>query len=83
MNKVLVDIHVPAIYDHFDIFAPVDIPIKELSSIIANGVAEITNGRYIASECEQLCTKDPVGLLNPFLTLKDYGVNDGMQLYLI
>lgn len=83
MNKVLIEIHIPAIYDHFDIFAPVDVPIKDLNIIIANGVAEITNGKYIASECEQLCMKEPYGLLNPTLTLQDYGIKDSTQLYLI
>lgn len=83
MNKVLIEIHVPAIYEHFDIFAPVDIPIRELNVIIANGVAEITNGKYISSKSEQLCLKEPSGLLNPSLTLQDYGIKDGTKLYLI
>ena len=71
MNKVLIEINVPAIQDHFDIFAPTDVPIKELNVIITNGIAEITNGKYIVSECEQLCLKEPSGLLNPSLTLQD------------
>lgn len=83
MNKVLVEIYVPAIYDHFDIFAPIDVPIKDLNGIIASGVAELTNGKYVSSKCEQLCLKEPSGLLNPSLTLEDYGIKDGTQLYLI
>ena len=83
MNKVLIEIHIPAIYNHFDIFAPVDVPIKDLSVIITDGVAEITNGKYIPSGSEQLCLKEPAGLLNPALTLQDYNIKDGMQLYLI
>lgn len=83
MNKVLVEIYVPAIYEHFDVFVPTDASIKELNGIIANGIAEITNGKYIVSGCEQLCIKEPSGLLNPALTLQDYGIKDGIQLYLI
>ena len=83
MNKVLIELHVPAIYTQFDIFAPIDVPIKDLKGILTNGIVEITNGKYIASECEQLCLKEPTGLLNPSLTLQDYGIKDGMQLYLI
>ncbi len=83
MNKVLVVIHIPAIYDQFDIFLPIDIPISDLSRIIADGIAEITNGKYIASESEQLCLKEPTGLLNPSLTLQDYNIKDGAHLYLI
>ena len=83
MNKILVELHVPAIYEHFDIFVPIDVPIKELNKIIANGITEITNGKYIASEREQLCLKEPSGLLNPWYSLQDYGIKDGTQLYLI
>ena len=83
MNKVLVEVFVPAIEDHFDIFAPVDVPIRDLIGIMADGVAELTNGKYIPSGCEQLCLKEPEGLLDPALALQDYGIKDGTQLYLI
>lgn len=83
MNKVLIEICVPAIGDHFDVFAPVDVPIRELNGIVANGIAEITSGKYVASEEEHLCRKEPVSVLNPSLTLQDYDIQDGIQLYLI
>ena len=83
MNKNLIELHIPAIDEHFDIFVPVDVSIKELIEIIASGVSEITDGKYIASKCEQLCLKEPIGILNPALTLQDYGIKNGMRLYLI
>jgi len=83
MNKVLLEIHIPAISEHFDIFVPVDVPVGTLIKIITDGVAEITNDKYVISGCEQLCLKEPPGLLNPRCTLQDYGAKDGMQLYLI
>ena len=83
MNKALIEICVPAIGECFDIFVPVDIPIRDITKVIANGVGEISNGRYISSEAERLCLKEPSGLLNPSLTLQDYGINDSMQIYLI
>ena len=83
MNRVLVELYVPAIGEHFDMFVPTDVPIQKLNKIIASGVAELTNGIYIVSNEEQLCTKEPCGVLNPMLTLQDYGANDGEQIYLI
>ncbi len=83
MNKVLIEIHIPSIYDHFDVFVPSDVALKELHAIIADGVSEITNGKFVASGSEQLCSKDPCGLLNPALTLQDYGIKDGAKMYLI
>lgn len=83
MNKVLIEIYVPAIYEYFDIFAPIDVPVKDLQKIIADGITEITNEKYIASGNEQLCLKEPAGLLNPSLTLQDYDIKDGTQICLI
>ena len=83
MNKILVKIFVPAVKDSFDMFVPADIQIQDVTRVIASGVVEITNGKYLTSGFEQLCLKEPAGLLNPSLTLVDYGVCDGTQLYLI
>ena len=83
MNKVLVKICVPATGDNFDTFVPTDVPIQAVNRVLADGVVELTNGRYLSSGMEQLCRKAPQGVLNPALTLQDYGVQDGMQLYLI
>lgn len=83
MNKVLVEIYIPAIGEHFDIFVPVDVSIRDVTKVITDGVVEITNGKYVASNCELLCLKEPAGLLDPSCTLGDYGVKVGTQLYLI
>lgn len=83
MNKVLVELHIPATGDRFDTFVPVDVPIKDLIGVFAGGVAEITNGKYVVSGSEHLCMKESTGLLNPRLSLKDYGVKNGMRLYLV
>ena len=83
MNKALVELYVPAVGDYFDVFVPVDVPIGELTDVIANGIVELTNGKYVASKYEQLCLRVPAGLLNPSLTLQDYGVKDGTRLYFV
>lgn len=83
MNKVLIELHIPAIGEHFDIFIPTDVEVRNLNEIIANGISEITNGKYIPSKCELLNLAEPFGLLNPNLTLSDYNIKNGMKLYLI
>lgn len=83
MNKVLVEIHIPATGDHFEAFVPIDVQIRDITHVIVNGIVEITNGKYVASNCEQLCMKEPQGLLEPSLCLHDYGVKDGMHLYVV
>lgn len=83
MNKILVKICVPVTGDEFDMFVPVDVPIKDVTRVMADGVVDVTNGRYLTSGLEQLCLRAPDGVLNPSLTLEDYGICDGMSLYLI
>ena len=83
MNKVLIEVCMPAIGEHFDVFVPMDVPIQEVNSLLAEGISEITNGKYTVSKCELLCTKEPAGLLDPSLCLRDYGIKNGTQLYLI
>ena len=83
MNKVLIKICVPATADCFDMFVPTDVPIQNIRCVIADGVMDLTNGEFLPSGCECLCLKEPLGVLNPSLTLDDYGLRDGMCLYLI
>ena len=83
MDKVLVGIHIPAIRERYDAFVPLDSTIAELTAIIANGVTELTDSKYGVSSLEMLSLKDPELLLDPHLTLRDYNVRDGMQLYLL
>ncbi len=83
MDKILVGIHIPAVHEQYDAFVPLDAEISELTSIIANGVSEITDGKYSVSGLEMLSLQDPEYLLDPRLTLRDYNVRDGMQLWLL
>lgn len=83
MEKVLVGIHVPAAKTRSDAFVPIDVPISVLTGILSDGFRELTNGKYEVSNLEMLSLNEPQLLLNPGLTLRDYCVEDGMQLYLI
>ena len=83
MNKVLIELVIPAIGDYVDVFVRVDVPIRDLTKVIIDGIVEITNGRYVTSNGEHLCMMEPMGMLNPKLSLFDYGVIDGTQLYLV
>lgn len=83
MEKILVGIHVPAAKISSDAFVPLDVPISELTAVLADGFNELTNGKYEVSKLEMLSLKERKMLLNPSFTLRDYCVEDGMQLYLI
>lgn len=83
MEKVLVGIHAAAVGLRYDAFVPTDVPISKLTALIAGGVAELTDGKYEPSGLELLSLQDPEYLFDPMLTLSDYQIKDGMQLFLI
>ncbi len=83
MDKVLVAIHAPSANVCYDAFVPIDMPIADLVTVISQACSELTNGKYEMSKREILSLKSPDTLLSPKLTLRDYSIQDGMQLYLI
>ncbi len=83
MDKVLIAFHAPSVNMSYDAFTPCDIPIAELLPIVSQAFHDLTNGKYETSEREILCLSSPNMLLNPKLTLNDYNIQDGMQLYII
>lgn len=83
MDKILVSLFVPSVQENFDLFVPSDLEIGTLSSVLANAVHDLSNGRYCVSEKERLIITFPDAVLNPEKTLSEYGVNDGAKLMLI
>ncbi len=83
MEKLLVSLFVPAVDGHYDVFLPRDLKVKILTNILADGVADLCNGRYSRSNKEFLVMLEPSSLLNPESCLDDYGVKDGARLALI
>lgn len=83
MDKLLIGLYVPAILEHFDLFAPPRLQVSVLTEILANSVSDLSNGRYTVSGREMLSTQDTSILLHPERCLADYGIEDGAQFILI
>lgn len=83
MGKILIRLEIPSVKEQYDLFVPTDIDIKSLTNILANGIQELSNGRYGTSGKEMLMNRSPVSLLNPNKTLDDYCIKDGSVLIII
>ena len=46
MNKILVEIYVPAINATFDAYIPLESKINEIGILIANAIEDLSNGEY-------------------------------------
>lgn len=82
MNKILIELAVPSIEEHFDLFVPVNVPVGQLCELLADGLTQMTNGHYCSSGRELLCLNAPNKLLAKDLTLGDYGIYNGDKLVL-
>ena len=83
MEKVLISLSVPALPDQYEVFVPDDMPLGELVPLLVEGVASISAGRYQSSGEEMLCDAQK-GLLNRLqLTLRQCGLGNGDELYLL
>ncbi len=83
MKKILVSLFVPAVQEKYDLFVPSELEIRALSSVLANAICDLCNGRYCVSGKERLLRKSPDAVLNPDKTFSEYGINDGTELILI
>lgn len=46
MNKVLVEVYVPAINNKFDAYIPLESKIEEIGLLLANGIVDLTDNKY-------------------------------------
>ncbi len=83
MDKILIRLSVPALGEEFDLFVPVKLKIGFLTRILAEGVSELSSGRYNLSGEEMLNQRTPARLLDPRKTLAEYGVEEGADLVLL
>ena len=83
MEKVLLGVHAAAINAKYDAFVPGDMPISQLTTILADGISELTDGKYKSSGHEMLSLEESALPLDPDRTLDDYQVKNGMQIYLV
>lgn len=83
MDKIIIQLTVPAVNREFDIFVPLDLNVGELTKIIVRGVEDLCDGAYIPSGNEMLNLRGLRAPLNPLFTLYSYGIKDGAEIFLI
>ena len=81
--KILVNVFVPAISERYDILVPDDLRIRTVVGLIASGVEDLSDGNYISSGEECLCSVEKDILLRENTTLKNYGIQNGDHLMIM
>ena len=79
MDKVLIELYIPAIREHFDVFVP-NFLICILRQLLGKSVEELSDNRYVSSGKEILCDYKTFMIFNDEKCLKDYKVQNGAKL---
>ena len=83
MNKVLVEISVPAAGDKFDIFIPLDIKFGDVLEMVSLAVMELTEGKFNPDKDTILCDAVTGEILDVNIEGAEQGLKNGSRLMLI
>jgi len=83
MSKVLIDLEIPSIGEHHDVFLPLDVKVSDIISLLSGSVNDLVVSEYVASGQEFLCYKEKNIIFDMDRNLESYGVKNGDHLTLI
>lgn len=83
MNKILVEIQVPAIGTSYDFWIPVHLYLNEVLLSVGKALEDLSNGSFLLSEDTVICDKADGAILNLEKTVADLGIKNGSVLLLI
>lgn len=83
MEKILIEIFLPASGKKFEVFVPIKNKLSEIQPVLADMIASLSIGVYTSSEESVLCDKETGIIYNINLSIEDLGLKNGSQLILI
>ncbi len=83
MNKIMVEVYLPAAGKSYDVRIPVFRRIGEIIPLLEVGMAELEPGYFIPSGNSVLCDRETGVILNVNLTVDETGILNGTRLMLI
>jgi len=83
MKKYLVDVYLPTIGRHYDVYLPTGKRIGEATQLIVGVAESLSNGNYRGSETSMLLNADSGKPLKKEETVYDAGIRNSSRLILI
>lgn len=83
MNKVTVEVYLPAAQRAFDVQVPADSRLSLVTELIGRTMEEVSDGLYRADAAAVLCERDTGEILNINMTVWELGLRNGSKLMLI
>lgn len=83
MNKILVEIFVPAADKRFDVYIPPESRISEILLLTSKLLSELSDGKYKATDETVLCDEKSGKVLDVNMTAFELEIKNGLGLMLI
>lgn len=83
MNKVLVEIFLPAANTSFDVYIPLESQMSEVLALVSALLGDLSDGKYKATGNEVLCDAVSGIIFNINMAVAELGIKNGSKLMLI
>ena len=83
MNKILVEVFVPAAGKSFDVFISLESHMEDVRKMLCQSVNHLTNGNYFADDDTVICDAESGIIFNVNMSVYELGIKNGSRLMLI
>lgn len=83
MDKVIVEVFLPAAGRSFDTQIPLNLRVWEIINLLSNAIGEFSEGCFAPSDQTTLCDRETGAILNLNITAEELGIKTGSKLMLI
>ena len=83
MNKILVEIFLPAANRSFDVYVPLESKMSEVTLLVSSLLSELSDGKYKATDDAVLCDAKTGIIFNMNMRVFELGIKNGSKLMLI
>jgi hypothetical protein len=83
MNKVLVEIFLPAAGKSFDVYLPLESQMSEVVLLVSALLSDLSDGKYKANDNAVLCDAATGIIYNINMAIAELGIKHGSKLMLI
>lgn len=83
MDKILIEVFLPAANKSFEIYIPLELKLHEVTFLVAKSVSELSNGLFSGSDDSVLCERITGNILNVNMSAKELKLKNGSKLMLL
>lgn len=83
MDKLIVEIYLPAALQGYDVRLPTDVPLYHSLKLAGTALTRLSEGLYVADENAVLLERETGAILNINMTPRELGLRNGSRLVLI